>query len=724
MFLHLRLHRRTRFGTMTAMAQMFEADIALIHIAGGAARLTSPPGTLALTAPRRTARGRGDDFLLLNLSLQSSRPVSPGYLDHLVRMAADAYYGTPGSVTSALREAAALVNDQLVDANQDESEPINYQGNLMSAVLRGKDLYFGQSGVGQVILVRPGAVNRLSSDEASERPLGISLAPHIRFYHFESQPNDLLVLTTTPSDLWSDATLSGLATLELEQAIDRLVAASNYDLTGLLARIVPPGRAGLQPSFLHAPPSTETSAQVERSAQERFGTVKRSPRRGQLSNYITPLTRGLKTLTARTLTFLSRSLNRLAPGFSEPLHPDALSRQMLVGTAIAIPLIIVSIASLVYVRKGRTEEFQSYFNQARTSVMTAQTLPLDETSRGEWENAAKMLSLAETYGTSSESQTLREQVQLALDTINLVSRLDFRPLVSGGFGSDAMITGLAASANDLYVLDGKHEIIRHAWGTPERGYEIDTAFECLGTATISQELSAPIDFVLQPAPGALGMEGVVTIDNDGTLLYCAPDRQPAIAQLTPPDIGWGRIQAIDVYGDGLYVLDPAMNAVWIYAATGGFFSGVPEMFFVEEVRELKGAIDLAMAHDELVILYADGRLDRCRRTLTGSTEDGGRIRVECDPQPYFQDERPGREPTAQIPGAVPVELDYSPPPEPSLYFLDLLSNSVFHYSLRLVYQGQFMPKEFFEEEISAMTLGPPNDLYLAVGSQVYQTQLH
>ncbi|MCK5633851.1 MAG: hypothetical protein KAI06_02135, partial [Anaerolineales bacterium] len=88
------------------MAQSFEADIALIHIAGGAARLTSPPGTLALTAPRRTARGRGDDFLLLNLSLQSSRPVSPGYLDHIVRMAADAYYGTPGSVTSALREAA------------------------------------------------------------------------------------------------------------------------------------------------------------------------------------------------------------------------------------------------------------------------------------------------------------------------------------------------------------------------------------------------------------------------------------------------------------------------------------------------------------------------------------------------------------------------------------------------------------------------------------------
>ena len=706
------------------MAQMFEADVALIHIAGGAARLTAPPGALALTAPRRAARGRGDDFLLINLSLQSSRPVSPNYLDHLVRMAADAYYGTPGSVTSALREAAALVNDQLIDANQDEVEPTNYQGNLVCAVLRGKDLYFSQSGIGQVVLVRPGAVTRLSSREAEERPLGISLAPHIRFYHFESQPNDLLILATSPSDLWSDATLSGLATLDLEQAIDRLVAASNSDLTGFLARIVPPGRAGLQPSYMSGTPSGEVDVQQDRSTQERFGRVSRSARRFQVGRYIAPITLGLKSVTGRALTFLSQFLNRLAPGFSEPLHPDALSRQALIGSAIAVPLIIVTIASLVYIRKGRNEEFQSYLNQARTSVMTAQTLPLDETSRGEWENAAKMLTLAETYNTNAESQVLGEQVQNALDIINKVSRLDFQPLVSGGFGSDAIITGIAASATDLYVLDGTHQIIRHAWGAPERGYEIDTTFECLGTTTISQELAPPIDFVLQPAPGALGMEGVVAIDDDGTLLYCAPDRQPAVAQLTPPDIGWGRIQAIDVYADSLYVLDPAMNAVKIYEATGGFFSGIPKMFFVEEVRDLKGAIDLAMAHDELIILYADGRVDRCRRILSGSEGDSGRIRVECDPQPYFQDERPGREPTAQIPGAVPVELDYSPPPEPSLYFLDLLSNSVFHYSLRLVYQGQFMPREPFDGEISAMTLGPPNDLYLAVGSQVYQTRLH
>jgi hypothetical protein len=67
-------------------------------------------------------------------------------------------------------------------------------------------------------------------------------------------------------------------------------------------------------------------------------------------------------------------------------------------------------------------------------------------------------------------------------------------------------------------------------------------------------------------------------------------------------------------------------------------------------------------------------------------------------------------------------MAYSAPPEPSLFFLDSLSNSVFHYSMRLVYQGQYFPLEAFEGEITALGLGPPNDIFLAVGDNVYHAQ--
>jgi hypothetical protein len=212
---------------------------------------------------------------------------------------------------------------------------------------------------------------------------------------------------------------------------------------------------------------------------------------------------------------------------------------------------------------------------------------------------------------------------------------------------------------------------------------------------------------------------VVGVDQDGTLLYCAPERQPAIAQLTPPDIGWGRIQAFDVEGDNLFVLDAKNNAVWIYNAIGGLFSGVPEIYFVEEVRDLSGAIDLAMAADELVLLHIDGHLDRCSRVRENALDGTFRIRVECDPNPTFQDDRLGQQETTSIPGALPIRMRYKPPPEPSLFFQDTLNNRIFHYSLRLVFQGQYVPIVPFEDEITAMSIGPPNDIFVAVGTQVY-----
>jgi len=705
---------------------MYEADVALLHIVGGGARLTSPPGTLAQTAPRRCARGRDQDYLFVTLSLQGARPASPGHLDHLAALASAAYYATPGSVTSALREAIAALNDQVIDANQTSDQPAAFQGFAYCAVLRGMDLYIAQSGLGQAVLVRPGSVTRMRSEEAQQRPLGISLAPHIRYYHLEVKPSDLIILTTSSSEIWSDATLSGLSTLELDQAVDRLVAASDQDLTGILARIVPQGSAGIQPVFSGAQGESQATPAAESPADRRRTAAAgmRPPRKtSSLRPLLETATRALASLYLRGLKLVSNLISRVAPGLSEPLQPDALSRRILVATSIVVPLIIVAIAALIYYGRGRGAEFQSYLDQAIQSAALAQTRPSDQEARGDWEQALEMLDLAANYGSSAAADELRGQVQASLDRLNLVKRLDFEPVVSGGFGTDANITALAASDTDLFVLDSAQRVIRHAWGAPERGFDIDSTFDCLGPSNPFPELGPPIDIVLQPAPGALGAEGIVAIDSDGTLLYCAPDRQPALAQLTTPDLGWGRIQAIDVYGGSLYVLDPVLNAVWMYEATGGLFSGNPELYFVEEVRDLKGAVDLAMAQDELVILYADGRLDRCRRTVGARQEDGSRrLRVECDEKPTFQDERPGFEPTAQIPGAVPVEMAFSAPPEPALYFLDLLSNSVFHYSMRLVYQGQLLPLEPFDVEISAMTLGPPNDLYLAVGSQVYHTR--
>ena len=103
------------------MPTTFEADVALIHIAGGSSRSTPPPGSVAQSAPRRSARGRSEDLLFLNLSLLPDRSAAPGLTTHLAHLGSEAYYGTPGSVTAGLREVVTTINDRIIDANQSDT---------------------------------------------------------------------------------------------------------------------------------------------------------------------------------------------------------------------------------------------------------------------------------------------------------------------------------------------------------------------------------------------------------------------------------------------------------------------------------------------------------------------------------------------------------------------------------------------------------------------------
>lgn len=706
-----------------------EADVAFLHVAGGGARLTPPPGCLALTAPRRAARARGEDLLFLCLNPDPSSALTPAQVEHAVRMASEAFYGTPGSVTAALRELAYVANAELVEANQQRPAGDPVQARLFAGVLRGGDLYLAQCGPGQAVLVRPGLVSRLGSEEAASRPLGITEAPFVRFHHIEAHPQDLLLLTTADPPLWSDPTLSGLAGMDPARAVDRLAAASQRDMAGVLVRLTAPG-AGVSALPSASEPARPTAvrpgAGSARPPHRAAGAGRQAHRRQPESPRSTPAwVRQIRSWRepvaragARAAEAITSLILRMAPGLAEGPKPGTLSPRLLAATAIAIPILVVSLSAAVYFRRGRSQAFRDFLSQAQSAVVSAQIRPTAAESRADWEVADALLSDAARYGASDDSRALRAQVDQALDQLNLVSRLDFRPAVNGGFGSQARITSLAATAADLFVLDSGQASIWHAWATG-RGYEIDRTFECLGAAGVSSDLGPTVDLVIQHEPGALGAEGVVAVDAQGGLLYCAADRRPASGRLTAPDAGWGTIAAVDLFADRLYVLDPQGNQIWSFDATGGLFAGSPSLYFVDNVPDLSTAVDIAVAEEDLFILFSDGRLDRCRRERDDSS---GEIHVTCENGVAFVDQRPGFEGLPHVPGVVLEAMTYSPPPEPSLYFLDPTGPSLFHYSLRLVFQGLSMPRDPLGGPATAFALGPPNDLFLAVGSQVYFAQ--
>jgi len=708
---------------MTVMAERLEADVALIHIAGGDARVTPPPGTLAQTAPRRAARSRSEDMLFLTVSVQTVRSIPAGLLDHLARLASEAYFGTPGTVTAALREAAVAVNDHLLSANQGQAESMQFEGRFLAAVLREGDLYLAQCGPGQAVLIRPGQLTRWSSDEATSRPLGLTVAPFVRFFHVEGRPRDLILMTTWAPPVWSDPTLSGLADLETAQAVERLVAAAGQDLTGLLARLLETSAAASahasQPS-----PATAASRPMARPAR----ASARLQAEGQAGAPARSL-RSIPTATSRALGRVGRALLRpftalgawlagMLPGWTEAPSPGAFSPALLAGTAIAVPLIIVAIVSVLYFRRGRAEQFNQFLLQAQAAVVSAQLKPSPDEARADWQVARHWLEQADSYGSSADSDALHQQVDAVLDELDHVRRIEFLPAVSGGVGPGARVTAAAATPTDLYMLDSARDRILHAWFTG-RGFEIDRDFGCLEALGASADLDPIVDLLIQPEPGALGAEGVVAVDEDGTLVYCAPGKTPASGQLTPPPTGWGRIQAVDLLGDSLFVLDPKANAVWIYAAVDGLFAGSPAIYFAEDVQNLSSAVDIAVTQDELFLLFSDGHLDRCRRLEENAPDGSLRIRLECETGLTLFPSG------TAVPGGgsvFPAELVYSPPPEPSLFVLDGPTGSVFQLSMRLVYQQRFVPTPELKGTITDLTVGRPHDLYLAAGDQLYFAQ--
>ncbi|MGH2621553.1 MAG: hypothetical protein ACRDHG_13455 [Anaerolineales bacterium] len=713
------------------MAETFQADVGLMHVLGGQSRQAPPPGTLALGAPRRAARGRVHDFLFLNLKLEGAPATEGGQLDRLAQETARLFFGTPGSVTAALRQAINQLNQELLD----RAVP----ARLAAATLRNENLYLAQCGPGQALLIRSGSVSRLRAEDGTSRSLGTTLAPLIQFRHFELRPDDLLVLTTNETPLWSDSSLAELSGIDHSLALDRLVASAAQDFTGLSIHI--PTLVGLpaiaqkglgaaipadqRPGVRVRSPIARTAAaahpqptQAARPAATAPAVVTTYPSKPE-AGWRLGIRRLRITLRTGYLT-LTDSLRRAALGLNVPPLPGMFSPNLLAFTAAAVPVLVVGVSSVVYFSRGRVEQFDSYLAQAGSAAVAAQLAQDQQAARTEWIMADQWLDLAESYRESEASSALRQQVEAALDSIDLVFRLDFAPTVSGGFGSNADIQLLAASATELYAFDNGTTTIWHAWSTG-RGYEIDSQFECLDGEETIPGFADPVSLVVQAEPGALGAEGVVAIDLDGTLLYCAPGAQPLTGQLATPDVGWGKLQAIEVSGNSLYVLDPVKNAVWIYDAAGGLFSGTPALYFAEEVPQLGTAVDLALALDELIILYADGQIDRCRRSIENAPDGSLRIRVECEAEPRFQDERPGQPPRTNILGGLSASIEYSPPPEPSLFFLDLTHGTVYHYSMRLIYQGQYPTA--FGSEATAITIGPPNGLFVAVGDQVYAAQL-
>ena len=788
------------------------------------------PGLLVMLPPRRTARGREDDRLIIYLTFSGNDPFSSSEFNQTANQMAQRFYQTAGSLTSAIRTVAQTLNLSLVDRNLRTTGKGQYIiGRLILGVLRGSQFVFAQCGPTHVFHLTGKETRQVHDVQNSGRGLGIGQATPLYLAQINLNPGDQLVLCADLPSGWETALLG--AHLVSPDALRReLLSLTSSDLNAVfvqaqagkgnlnILKAQPAPAAGaavpvqkpdfVEPSVRPAPmlgalpdsvpiptPARPTSRvesgrpasrfasllagsglnvpadapkpgslpeNVETSVTANRPTVQNEPAQptrrpvpisrptesrpaaqagrfvssrttGEMPEIMRPsvhhqgaycglakVVHGLRVSTQKISERIKMFLPKLLPNPKE--GESEVGGSNLFFLVIAIPLIVVTVSGLVYTRYGRAAQYQENYNMALEQAAQAHGQPDPTEVRRAWASTLYFLDLADNYQETQDLINLRQQAQTALDNLDSIVRLDFRPAIVAGLSHTVQINRMAATNTDLYLLDvSRGSVMRVA--LENQGYEIDTGFKCGPGLYDTTNVGNLIDIEALQMSNIYNAR-VMAIDTSGTLLYCGFNMEPVAVPLSPPALGWQGISAFALDADGkyLYVLDPPGNTVWVYQGDFGKFINSPTIFFGQQVpQNMSTSIDLAANNSDLYLLFEDGHVAAC----AASHYDG--VPLRCHDPVTFVDNRLERQPGPKITDAVFNQISFAAAPDPLIYLLEPLTQAVYYFSPRsdsLELRGQFranveQSNTLFNEPATAMTISPNHNIFFSLGYQVF-----
>ncbi|HLO31996.1 MAG TPA: hypothetical protein VK249_22795 [Anaerolineales bacterium] len=420
----------------------------------------------------------------------------------------------------------------------------------------------------------------------------------------------------------------------------------------------------------------------------------------------------------RLRAFLQKFIPRLLPS-GEPNKAFVLPTYLLIFIAVVIPVVVVTVASVVYLRFGQSIQYDELYGQALNARAQAMSEADPSRQRDAWQSVLTDLNQADQYRETDESKSLRSEAQSRLDNLMGVIRLEFAPAFPNGLGGSARISRMAASESDLYMLNAEGGKILHASFTG-RSLDLDKAFNCQPGTYSGYQVGTLVDVLALPKANPLNAT-VLGIDAAGNLLYCAPNQVPQAIPLPPlPNTNWGRITSIALDSGNLYVLDAQSRAVWVFRGKDSTFIDPPYFYFGNEIPgNIDSAIDMAVSGDDLFMLHTDGHLSTCNFSRLAE------VPTRCqDPAPRI-DNNPAHRDIDIFGLAHFTQISITNPPSSVILLLDSDNQSVFRFLPRSFelqnqvsgYPGSANP--FQRGSASAMAVSPNYVLYLAVGDQVY-----
>lgn len=744
------------------------------------------PGLLAQNPPRKVARGREQDRLLVYLTLAGNVLYSSAQYGEMVAGLAETFYQTAGSLTFALKTTVETLNAQLANSNMKTTGHGQYTiGALVLGALRGNQFTLVQAGPTHIFWLGSEATRHFHDPAMSGKGLGLSQTARMYFAQANLLENDRLLLCASLPKDWQKAMAEQNAPASLDATRRRLMIATDANLNAVLLQVktgkgeihtLRPGKEGLDlepqptaaspraaspaanpvpppghsapqetpkappPAFqsLPVPAATalppEEQASAPPSLEEQPEPASRRPALTRDSSPLIPAeqmqrlkkaagltARGMRWVRVnyqKTADAIERFVPRLLPGERVDTVPG-FSSSWLAFFAVAIPLLVMTMAIIVYSNFGRTAQYEAYYNHAVDSAL--QTLNIQDPIelRVRWQSTLAWLDKADAFQVTDESRRLRQEAQQSLDDLDRIKRLEFRQALTTPLSTNINITRMAASDTDLYLLDGNESKVYRALLTGGQ-YTLQSAFNCQPGVYNGIQVARLVDIMALPRGNASGAS-LMGVDINGNIIYCYVDTAPTAASLQRPDLGWKGVTDTAYDAGNLYVLDAQNNAVWVYFADANLqFPNPPLFFFEEQIPPMANAISVTVNGDDLYLLHGDGHLTTC--TLSRITTAPTR----CTDPAILTDTRPGYTGGPTLADGLFKQIEFTSPPDPSVVLLEPYTQSVFRFSPRaLELQNQVRAQPGAQspfpkgQPITAMTFSSNKVLFVYVGGQVY-----
>jgi hypothetical protein len=569
----------------------------------------------------------------------------------------------------------------------------------------------------------------------------------VRYFHAGLESNDTLLMAVQPPPGWDEDMLAALHGQGPESMRRRLLAGAQSDVRAFILQARPGKgvvallRSGATAIAVGTLEGGQTSSDTPPQPAVEAGVIAATTAKDIPASQVGEITPALSEAVAPTsgdveYTRQGSCLGSIGSAFKFVLYPFAMIFQSFASLfnriipgetlasipsstmafiALAVPILIVGVATVVYIQRGMAAQSEVVYAQALELVREAESETDLLAQRSSWRALIDHLEKAEVVYPIPELDELQNLAQIKVDELDMVKRVDFQPAIFGGLPASANVTSVVIGEDEVYLLDGNGGNVFRATLT-NQGYMIDEDFACgPGAPGVDAPL---IDIVSWPA-GFEPSASIMGLSATGDVVYCMPGQAPVNGQLVKPvSSDLNNLAGFSLELGNLYVLDPDANAVWIYWDSD--ITQSPQFFFGDQVPPMDDVVDLVVNKNDLYLLHADGHLTLCQYSWLDVSP------TRCTEPVMYLDTRPGRENSSLIPEHPFSQILYNPPPDPSLYLLDPVSRSIYHFSLRSpTFQREYKPIELTSSTgATAFAFDAFERIFfLATGNDVYYVRL-